>query len=59
MGIARVRERSPTNEIKASELPSSALGRYDQIHPFERISVSQSDKHVTKTDRMKKKLVSK
>jgi len=30
----------------------------DQIRPFERISLSQCDKRVTKMDRTKKKLVS-
>jgi len=34
-------------KIKASELSSSALGSFDQIRPFERVSVSQSDKRVT------------
>jgi hypothetical protein len=48
MGIVRVHERSATNEYQALERSSSALGGYDQIGPFERIRVSQSDKRVTR-----------
>ncbi len=49
MSIARVHEKEVRRmKIEASELPSSALGGYDQIRPFERVSVSLSDNRVTR-----------